>query len=268
VKVTTRLGPPVLGRGYLEAIADAEIERIEAAQAARTDGIHGRVHRVTYASAPNPDTTFGAYTTGQTGLIGRFGLKARIATVDEFVADAFQGDMGITTPLRPAELPNPDGLTDDAKPGVDLDADHVNRIAFYLRRIAIPRRTGLTDAGRALFDSTACSACHVPSLRTRADYPIAALASIDAPVYTDMLLHDLGPALADGMTDADADSRAWRTAPLVGLRFDKVFLHDGRAASIEEAIELHDGEARASADSFRALNPADREALVQFVQGL
>ena len=81
-------------------------------------------------------------------VIGRFGLKARVATLDDFTADAFQGDMGMTTPMRPTELPNPDGLTDDQRPGVDLDQDHVDRVAFYLRRIAIPKRVGLTDARR------------------------------------------------------------------------------------------------------------------------
>jgi CxxC motif-containing protein (DUF1111 family) len=268
VKVTTRLGPPVLGRGYLEAIDDAEIERVEREQAARSDGIHGRINRVTFASVPNPDTTFSHHTQGETNLIGRFGLKARIVSLDEFTADAYQGDMGMTTPMRQTELPNPDGLTDDARPGVDLAIDHVDRVAFYLRRIAIPRRVGLTEQGAALFEQARCSACHVPSLRTRADFPIAQLAGIDAPVFTDLLLHDLGDALADGMTDGSADARAWRTAPLVGLRFMRTYLHDGRAATIDDAIRAHDGEARDAADRFRALSDTDRQALLDYVQAL
>jgi CxxC motif-containing protein (DUF1111 family) len=268
LKITTRLGPPVLGRGYLEAIDDAEIVRVEAAQAARTDGIHGRINRVTFTSVPNPDTTFSHHTQGETNVIGRFGLKARVATLDDFTADAYQGDMGMTTPMRPTELPNPDNLADDARAGVDLGIDHVDRVAFYLRRIAIPRRIGLTDRGQALFDQVQCAACHVPSLRTRADYPIAQLAGIDAPVFTDLLLHDMGDALADGMTDGSADSRGWRTAPLVGLRFARTYLHDGRAASVTDAILAHDGEGRGSADAFRALSDADRDALVAYVEAL
>ena len=101
----------------MEAVLDSEIERVEREQAARTDGIHGRINRVTYASEPNPDDLARTYAKGDAGLIGRFGLKARIATLDDFTADAFQGDMGITTPLRPVELPNPDGLTDDRQAG-------------------------------------------------------------------------------------------------------------------------------------------------------
>jgi CxxC motif-containing protein (DUF1111 family) len=108
----------------------------------------------------------------------------------------------------------------------------------------------------------------VPSLRTRADYPIAALAGIDAPLYTDVLLHDMGAALADGMTDESADSQGWRTAPLIGLRFSREFLHDGRASSVEDAILAHDGEAKGASDAFRALSTADRATLLRYVQAL
>ena len=121
VRVTTRLGPSVLGRGYLEAVDDSEIQRVAAAQAMRTDAIHGLVNTYTYASRPNPDPSFNGHQPGDL-VIGRFGLKARLATLDEFVADALQNDMGITSPLRPTEFPNPDGLTDDDKPGIDATA--------------------------------------------------------------------------------------------------------------------------------------------------
>ena len=267
VKVTIRLGPPVLGRGYLEAVDDAELVRLEAAQAARTDGIHGKIGRAPFASVPNPDPTYGSYQQGQV-VLGRFGLKARIATLDDFTADAFQGDMGLTTPMRPAELANPDGLTDDQRAGVDLDLDHVDRIAFYLRRIAIPRRVGLTERGARLFEQAACAACHVPALRTRASYPIPQLAGIDAPIYSDLLLHDMGDALADGMTDGSATSRAWRTAPLIGLRFARTYLHDGRAHSVGEAVRAHDGEAHGAALAFQALSPDDQQALIDYVSAL
>jgi CxxC motif-containing protein (DUF1111 family) len=269
VKVSIRLGPPLLGRGYVEAIADAEIERVAAEQRSRLDGIRGRVQRVTYGSRTNAegDSIF-RHAPGETGLIGRLGLKARIATLDDFVADAFQGDMGMTTPMRPEELPNPDRLTDDRRPGVDVSLEHVNRIALYLRLIAIPKRIGLTDAGRALFDRAACNACHVPSMKTRADHPLAVLAGVDAPIYSDLLLHDMGASLADGVREGDASSRDWRTTPLIGLRFSKTFLHDGRATTIEAAIEAHDGEAHAASETFRALRTEERRTLLAFVEAL
>jgi CxxC motif-containing protein (DUF1111 family) len=267
LKQTVRLGPPVLGRGYLEAVDDAELVRLEAEQAARSDGIHGKANRAPYASLPGPDPSFGRFVPGQP-VIGKLGLKARIAALDDFTADAFQGDMGLTTPMRPAELPNPDGLSDDLRAGLDLDQAHVDRIAFYLRRIAIPLRVGLTEGGAALFAHAACAACHVPALRTRADYPIRPLAGIAAPIYTDLLLHDMGAALADGMTDGSATSAAWRTAPLIGLRFATTYLHDGRAHSVTEAVLAHDGEARGARDAFLALSPDDQRRLIDFVSAL
>jgi CxxC motif-containing protein (DUF1111 family) len=271
VKSSRRIGPPVLGRGYMEAVLDSEIERLEREQAQRTDGIHGRINRVTYASEANPGSPR-KFAKGDTGLIGRFGLKARITTLDDFTADAFQGDMGITSPLRPTELPNPDGLTDDARPGVDTTLDDVNDIASYMRLLAIPRRDLPADpAGAALFAATQCAACHAPSLRTRADYPIAELASIDAPVFTDFLLHDLGTALADGLAEGEATSREWRTSPLMGLRFNRVLMHDGRAKTIEEAILAHDdegSEAHASISLFRGLSTGEKAALLAYVSAL
>ncbi|HEV8551740.1 MAG TPA: di-heme oxidoredictase family protein [Polyangiaceae bacterium] len=274
VKVTTRFGPPVLGRGYMEAIADEEIERVEGEQAARDDGIHGRINHVHYASLENEDKRFHDHRKGDL-LIGRFGLKARVPALDDFTADAFQGDMGITSPLRPDEIKNPDGLTDDAKPGIDVSFDSVNLRAAYVRLLAIPERQA-DELGAALFEQALCSACHVPSLHTRADYPVPSLADVDAPVYTDLLLHAMGPDLADGLpadpsVDGEAGSFDWRTAPLLGLRFNRTYLHDGRAKTIEEAILMHRGEgseANPAVDAFESLDAADQASLVDFVHGL
>jgi CxxC motif-containing protein (DUF1111 family) len=271
VRITYRLPPAVYGRGYLEAIEDAEIERLAAAAARRTDGVRGRIHRVAYASEANPGARVHAHRPGQSGLIGRFGLKARIATLDEFTADALQGDMGMTSPLRPRELPNPEGLMDDEKPGVDTDLAFVNAMTDYVRLLELPARRNDTPRGRSLFAAAGCATCHTPTLRTRADYPIAALAGIDAPVYTDLLLHDMGDHLADGVRDGDAGPREWRTAPLIGLRFFPAFLHDGRARTVEAAILAHEGpgsEGNAAVTAFRALSPEDRRALLDFVGGL
>lgn len=271
VKVSIRLGPPVLGRGYMEAVLDSEIERVAHEQSQRTDGIHGRANHVVYASEENVETRFPTHHKGDI-VIGRFGLKARVSTLDDFTADAFQGDMGITTPLRPTEIVNPDGLRDDHKSGVDLGVGHVNRIAGYLRLVAIPKRAAATsDVGRAAFDEAKCSVCHAPTLHTRSDYPIRAIADIDAPLYTDVLLHDMGVELADGVVEGEAGPRDWRTLPLVGLRFQRAYLHDGRAATVEDAIMMHDGagsEARESISIVRGMDSETRAALIQFVKGL
>lgn len=271
VKLSLRVGPAVFGRGYLEAIADSEIERMQAEQSTRDDGIHGRVNRVTYHSQANPDSPFQHYQPGQTNLIGRFGVKARIASLDEFTADAMQGDMGITSPMRPTEALNPDGLTDDGKPGVDVDLARVNAVGDYMRLLEIPKRAEPDSDGAQLFSKARCDVCHVPSLRTRADYPFAPLAGQDAPVYTDLLLHDMGTTLADGMVDESAGSRDWRTAPLIGLRFFNDYLHDGRAKTLEDAILAHEGpgsEANDSVHRFRQLSSTEQTALIDFVSSL
>ena len=252
----------MLGRGYIEAIEDAEIERVYREQAARTDGIHGRINRVKYASERNVDTSVHAHAPGDE-VIGRFGYKARIGFLDDFTADVLQGSMGITSPLRPSEVPNPDGLADDAKPGIDVDWRSVNLRTWYLRTVAIPRRASVAPRGRELFAEITCAVCHVPSMKTRSDHPIAPLAGTDAEIYSDLLLHDMGVDLADGMPegeDGSATGREWKTAPLIGLRFSKTFLHDSRARSIEEAIRMHGGAGSQAAESvgrFGALSPED-----------
>ena len=267
-----RVGPTVMGRGYIDAVLDSEIERVAAAQAARADAIHGRINRVVYHSHAIAGVAV-PHELGQGGIIGRFGLKARVATLDDFAADAFQGDMGLTSPMRPDELVNPEGRLDDDKPGADLPAEIVTTVASYVRTIAIPARSAAAaqGPGRAAFDAVDCSACHVPTLRTRADYPVAELANLDAPVFSDLLLHDMGDDLADYLTDESAGPRDWKTAPLIALRFQRAFLHDGRALTIEDAILRHAGpgsEANGAVAKFQALGAAEKQALLTFVQGL
>ncbi len=263
--VTVRLPNALWGRGYLEAVADEEIEAVEAAQA-DAGLVSGRINRVAW-SGVEADSEFHAYVPGDTGLVGRFGHKARVVTLDEFAADAMVGDMSITSPLRPEEHPNPDGLTDDDHAGPDASIDDVNALADYTRTLAIPARPE-PGPGAEVFADAGCADCHVPTLRTRADYPLAPLADVDAPVYTDLLLHDLGPDLADGQGDGDALSAEWRTAPLIGLRHLDGFLHDGRAATLEEAILAHGGEAADARAAFEGLPTDERAALCAFLGGL
>lgn len=271
LKISSRIGPPVFGRGYMEAILETEIVRLEAEQSQRDDEIHGRINRVVFRSKANPDQKYHAYVEGQENLIGRFGYKARQPTLDDFTADAYQGDMGITSPMRPVEPPNPDGLTDDGKDGVDIDLEIVNLVADYVRLVEIPKRELPEGNGAALFAEARCDVCHTPSLRTSSAYPISALAGIDAPVYTDLLLHDMGDLLADGLVDESAESRWWKTAPLIGLRHLNAYMHDGRAVTLEAATLAHEGPGSQANDSvarFRALSAADRRALLDFVGAL
>ena len=261
VRLTQRLPPAVFGRGYMEAVLDSEIERVAAEQLARDDSITGRVQRM------NPEGTQAA----DGGLIGRFGLRATVPDLEQFAARALQLDLGVTSPLRPTELPNPDGAVDDDKPGVDVEIGTVALLADYVRFLEIPERAPGHARGRALFEEVRCAVCHVPALRTRADYPIAVLADVDAPVYTDFLLHDRGPGSDDSVEEGAASSSEWRTAPLIGLRFMTAYLHDGSAQTVEEAIAAHGNpgaESAAAADLFDALEPDDKAALLAFVKSL
>ncbi len=270
VKVSRRAGIPVMGRGWMEAVADEEIERIEAEQALRTDGVSGRINRVVWLSEPNDDARFHQHRIGDV-VIGRFGLKARQPLLDDFSADALQGDMGLTSPLRPREVPNAEGLIDDGHPGIDATMAQVNALTDYVRLIAIPVRKKVNPLGEERFNQAGCATCHVPSLRTRADYPIPQLANAEAAIFTDLLLHDMGPSLADGLTDVQAGPSEWRTAPLIGVRFLTAFLHDGRAATVDEAIRMHgaDGsEAKVSVETYTALADDDRAALLDYVSSL
>lgn len=246
---TRRAGSAVFGRGWMEAIDEAEIVRV-AGEQARAGRVHGRVPRLA------------------DGRLGRFGLKARVVTLEEFAADAFRGDMGLTSPLYPEEVPNPDGLRDDARPGVDLAMTSVTDVGLYLRALAIPRREGLTAAGRAVFERSGCADCHVPSLRTRADAAPGVLRATDAAVYTDMLLHDMGRELSDASAEGAAGPREWRTAPLLGLRHFRSYLHDGRAGSLDAAVRMHAGEgsdANASVRVFEALPDSERALLLDYI---
>jgi CxxC motif-containing protein (DUF1111 family) len=247
----------------LDAVDDAEIERLERAALSRPGPIRGRIHRIPVEA--------GAAGAPATARIGRFGLKARVPTLEGFTADAFQGDMGLTSPELPNELDNPEAIRDDDKMGIDLGADVLARVSDYVRLLELPARAAADPRGRALFAEVLCAMCHVPTLRTRSDYPVSALAGIEAPIFTDLLLHDMGAGLSDGVRDVQAGPREWRTAPLIGLRFFGAYLHDGRARSIEDAVLSHQSsgsEASTSVERFVRLAPSDRAALLRFVSSL
>jgi CxxC motif-containing protein (DUF1111 family) len=248
-----RIGPAVFGRGWIEAVLESEVERVASEQRAAATAVRGRVPRL------------------MDGRLGRFGVKARVATLREFAADAFRGDMGLTSSLFPVEVANPDGLTDDARAGVDLTDEQVDTVGFYVAAVAMPSRAMMDPAGRAAFERAQCHHCHVPSMATRADYPLAAIAGQRAELYSDLLLHDMGRGLADGIAEGAAGPRDWRTAPLIGMRFSRTFLHDGRASTLDAAIRAHaseGSEANDSARAYEALSEQERGRLLAFVQAL
>ncbi|MBL8678159.1 MAG: hypothetical protein JNK05_03295 [Myxococcales bacterium] len=248
-----RVGPAVFGRGYIEAVDERELERVAREQSQRAGPVRGRVPRL------------------GDGRVGRFGVKARIATLREFVADALRGDMGLTSSVFATEVTNPEGITDDQRVGIDVDDEQLDALALYVAAIDLPRREAPSPIGASLFERARCADCHTPSLATRTDYPLAALAGRAANLYTDLLLHDMGDALADHVAEGAAGGRDWRTAPLIGLRFHRSLMHDGHARTVAEAISAHEGarsEANESVAAYRALSADEQRSLERFVLGL
>ncbi|HKW51476.1 MAG TPA: di-heme oxidoredictase family protein, partial [Candidatus Eisenbacteria bacterium] len=275
VDVSLRMPPAVFGVGLIEALTDSTILSHADPGDADADGISGRANMVTPPSYV-PATEPGA---GPGLRVGRFGRKAAVSSLFQQTVTAYSQDMGVTSPALPDENVNPlapPGLPDpDRAPDPEVNGGQVNDVEQYMRMLAPPTPGEWTDQrrrGQTLFTSARCSACHIPTMRTGA-HEIEALANRDVTLYSDLLLHDLGPGLADNRPDGDADGQEWRTAPLWGLRIAREFLngqlfllHDGRAHSVDEAIRLHGGEATAARDAFLAMPPADRAAVLDFVE--
>ena len=268
LRVSPRLAPAVFGMGLLEAIPERRIlERADPGDA-DGDGISGRPNRATDLR------------TGRSAL-GRFGWKAGRPTVEEQVAAAFQGDMGVTSPLFPRENHTsaqraPAGLPSGGEP--EIDGEKLGFVTLYVRLLAVPGRRAPDDPrvrrGRRHFEA-ACASCHTPRWET-GDVPgFPELSRQTIFPYTDLLLHDMGPDLEDGRPEFEADGREWRTPPLWGIGLaDRVgggrasYLHDGRARTPAEAILWHGGEGASAREYFRALPASEREALLAFLRDL
>jgi CxxC motif-containing protein (DUF1111 family) len=267
--VGPRLAPPVFGGGLLEAIPESSLLAAADPDDQNKDGISGR-----------PNWVWNAETKKKS--LGRFGWKANQPDLRHQAAGAFLGDMGLRTSLLPdgdftaAQAPKLEKLPHGGNPEVsDLIFD---RVVTYLHALAPPARRDVADAealrGEALFATAGCVRCHVPAWTTAKDAPMPELANQTIRPHTDLLLHDMGEGLADGRPDFAATGAEWRTAPLWGIGLSQIvngssrLLHDGRAASIQEAILWHGGEAQPARESFRAMSKADRAALLKFLHSL
>jgi len=206
------------------------------------------------------------------GRLGRFGRKAQFATLAEFNAGAFVNEMGITSPAEPHEQlvrgeAFPPGV--DPTPDPELTQEALDATDAFVRLLAPPRplpRTLVEQRGGLIFLRIGCASCHFPALVTGPNRVAALSLKIVRP-YTDLLLHDMGPDLAD-ICLGRAEPTEFRTEPLMGLRFKTAFLHDGRAGSIEQAILAHGGEAARARGRFLRLSAGERYALLQFLGGL
>lgn len=275
VAVSLRLPPPVFGVGLMEAIPESAILALADPEDVNGDGISGRPNWVGAADFV-PAAEIGG---GAAPRLGRFGRKAQVSNLLEQVVSAYHQDIGITSDFLPFENRNPRSSVPveaiDRVPEPEIPASTVQAVVHYIRALAPPAPGADTPRrieGRALFENVGCAQCHVSSLRTGSS-PIPALSNQPVVLYSDLLLHDMGDALADDRPDGGATGREWRTTPLWGLRLMRQFLngealllHDGRARTVEEAILLHGGEALGARDAFAGLPAAARAALLDFVE--
>ncbi|NCI48824.1 c-type cytochrome [Sediminibacterium roseum] len=267
---SSRFLPPAnSGLGFIELVSDADIIALSDPNDANGDGIKGVPnwnHVPAYVNIrPNAITRNGKY-------ICRFGKKGSVYDLLQQTVNAYNQDMGITSSFEPRDVYS--GV--DIEPEISLNK--VQDVVFYLRTLKVPIQRNANDAdviaGKQLFISANCSGCHTPELKTGTS-PIAALSNKIFSPYTDLLLHDMGPGLDDGYTEGTAKTSEWRTPALWGLGLSPnsqggqyFLMHDGRARSIEEAIQLHGGEATRSRNNFNALSDADKQKLIRFLKSL
>ncbi|NLD75434.1 MAG: c-type cytochrome [Acidimicrobiales bacterium] len=265
--VSPRVAPQVIGVGLIEAIPEEDVIAAEDPDDADGDGVSGRAHMVT-----DPRT-------GET-VLGRFGWKAAVPTVEAQNAAAFVGDLGITSSLHPDQpctAVQTECLAAPSGGEPEIEDDELAQVTFYTRTLAVPARRDVRAddvvAGEKLFSEIGCAACHTPTQRSGPS-DIEALHEQTFSPFTDLLLHDMGPDLADGRPDGDASGREWRTPPLWGIGLvERVndhtrYLHDGRARSLSEAVLWHGGEASTAQGRFTRLLAAERRALLVFLESL
>ena len=277
---SARIAPQLVGLGLLEAIPETAVLALEDITDANNDGISGKAQRTI-----DP-------VTGDTRL-GRFGYKAGTTSVKHQIAGAFNTDMGVMTSV----LPTPDcgsAQTVCGNSGSELANEHLDHLVKYIALLGVRPQRDIDDTqvqqGQALFSSIGCDGCHTPTFQTSANHPFSELRDQTIHPYTDLLVHDMGPGLADNLGEGQATGAEWRTTPLWGLGLsacvtggvtnptggqgneictpEHSYLHDGRARSISEAILWHGGEGENAKQAFEALSAGDKNAVLAFLGSL
>lgn len=266
----SKFTPPAnTGLGFLEMISDADILAMADPADANGDGISGVPN---WIELPPFISHTGTAISQNGRYIHRFGKKAAAFNLLHQTVNAYNQDIGITSSFQ----------LNDVYSGLDIDPEvmdqTVHNVVFYLQTLKAPVQRNQNDAvvvqGKNLFVQAGCESCHKQTLKT-AGSSIAQLSNKTFHPYTDLLLHDMGSALDDGYTEGNAKTAEWRTPPLWGLGLSPnsqggqyFLLHDGRAKSIEAAIQLHGGEGERSKNKFNQMALADRNAIIKFLGSL
>jgi CxxC motif-containing protein (DUF1111 family) len=242
-RLALRVPLAVFGLGLLEGVSEQEILKFADPGDEDRDGVSGRAQRVR-------DPTTGSI------VLGRFGWKASQSSLAAQSTAALGNDLGVT----------------------NASESELRTLVGYLRALAVPAHRRSPEPtvreGETLFVEIGCADCHRPRLTTGVVPGWPELSNQAIGAYTDLLLHDMGADLADDIGEAEASGREWRTPPLWGLGLVQTvggqvgLLHDGRAASAEEAILWHDGEAARARGRFLTMPRPKREALIAFLSSL
>jgi CxxC motif-containing protein (DUF1111 family) len=263
--VAGRQTTSLFGLGLLDAVPGQFLRALADPFDRNGDGISGRVNLVVSPATNRVE-------------IGRFGWKAQVPSVFVFAGDAYLNEMGITSSLFPHEIvPQGGTVCDDGLPGDELEdedadgngiSDNVEDFTAFMRFLAPPPVAGRASLpvlrGAVLFVTMQCANCHRPALPTGIVQDVPAMSRRVFYPFTDLLLHDMG-SLGDGIEQGRATGAEMRTAPLWGLRAGAPYLHDGRAETISEAIQAHDGEGARARDRFERLSPGQRSDLLAFL---
>jgi CxxC motif-containing protein (DUF1111 family)/predicted lipoprotein with Yx(FWY)xxD motif len=295
-KFSARIAPSLIGMGLLEAIDEVTIMAWADEHDHNNDLISGRASMVIDPEAEDPET--------DKKRLGRFGYKAATFSVKHQVASALNTDMGVMTSM----IKKPDcGIlqTNCGNSGSEIADEHLDNLVKYVSLLGVGARRDYTnETGEDLFHEIGCADCHRPSFVTSNNHPLAELRGQTIYPYTDLLLHNMGPGLADSLGEGTATGLEWRTAPLWGLGLAKDvmlgdlkgndlisiadaqnrsanqnrigYLHDGRAGTIDEAIRWHGGEAKKSrqlysgekVDDQNGLTDSERNSLLMFLESL
>lgn len=265
VELSPRVALSVFGLGLLEAIPENVILAYADEADANGDGISGKPNYVW-------DVVQRRYT------LGRFGWKANQPTLLQQVAAAYHDDMGVTTSLFSTENSAGQPQLTEQSTTPEVSDEILDVVTFYVQTLAVPARRNVDDPqvkhGEQLFAEAQCASCHIPTLRTGVLAGVPSVSNQTIHPYTDLLLHDMGPELADNRPDFHASGTEWRTPPLWGIGLVKRvnghtnFLHDGRARDLMEAILWHGGEAEASRKAVEQMSKTERDALIAFLESL
>jgi CxxC motif-containing protein (DUF1111 family) len=288
--VSFRIPTPVFGAGLIESIPDSAILANESADLSLKQplGIRGRANFSVSGRTISGQTN----NNGNDGTIARFGWKAQNKSLLLFSGEAYNVEMGITNELFPTERDETPGCQRATVPNDVLNTETmvptevigaIARFAVFQRFLAPPRPSSDTPGGsdsigrgKDLFASTGCALCHTPTMRT-GNTTVAALRNRNANLYSDLLVHDMGPGLADGVSQGQATGREFRTAPLWGVGQRIFFLHDGRADDLLDAINAHQsgstsqGNASEANEVVRAFNnlfERQKQDILNFLRSL